>query len=77
MSTNLNGRKIQMFRAHIDPMIGPTPRNAFNCKEHGLTAELLPQGVFVTFLKTGQEHLVPFANLQSIKFEPLPKEEVK
>lgn len=72
-----------MFRCHIDPCIPPKPRNAFHIKEfQGSTFELTPGGVYVKIklnvpgnVEQWSEHLVPFANLQSVKFLPLdPKE---
>lgn len=67
-----------MFRAHYDPMIGPMPRNAFKVGEIGMTANLLmPIGVWVKVTKTGREHIVPFANIQSIELEVSPIAEVK
>ena len=79
---NLRDRKIQRFRCTVDPMIPPRPRNAFDngpkgdCR--GWEFELTPAGVYVKCILTipgqakaeTQEHLVPFGNIQSIKFLP-------
>lgn len=73
---NISKRKIMMFRCYHDPMIGPKPRQAFSLKECPTwDMELTPVGVYVKWpeLANGKmvrehEHMVPFANVQSIKF---------
>lgn len=86
---NLVGRKINTFRCQIDPMVGPKPRNAFVPSTMGMEARLTDKGVYVKVLAhgtfQGSEHLIPFANIQSIRLElePIaeehqsPQEEVK
>lgn len=64
------GRKIQMFRCHFNPMIGPKPMQAFVPPDLGADAELTSQGVYIK-LANGMEHFVPFSNIESIKFIPL------
>jgi hypothetical protein len=79
----LKGRRVEMFRCHLDPAIGPKARNAFSKHEYpGWEFELTPIGVYVkTEHKVpGQpttigEHLVPYANIQSIKLFAKTKEE--
>lgn len=73
---DLTDRKILMFRCHIDPMIGPKPRLAFVPKDMRAEAEIAsdstgPMGVYIK-LQDGIEHIVPFANVQSIRLEPAP-----
>ena len=69
----MDGRPVKMFRAHYDPMVGPIPRNAFKVGEIGMEAKLaMPVGVWVKVLATGREHIVPFANVQSIELESEP-----
>jgi hypothetical protein len=63
---NLKGKKIEFFRCHIDPSIGPMPKHAFHCVNMKLEAEILPFGIYVK-TSTGDEHIVPYANIQSIK----------
>jgi hypothetical protein len=83
MAFELKNRKITQFRCHIDPMIPPKPRNAFNRVDFPNSEfELTPAGVYVHLIYqtpgsnvTEQEHLIPFANIQSILLEPLPKDE--
>lgn len=57
-------------------MVGPKPRNAFVPSTMGMEAELMETGVFVKVLPhgtfMGSEHLIPFANIQSIRLEPQP-----
>lgn len=71
---NLVGRKINTWRCQVDPMIGPKPRNAFVPSQMGMEAELIESGIFVKVLPhgtfMGSEHIVPFANVQSIRLEP-------
>lgn len=77
-------RKIKMFRCHYDPIIGPTPKNAFKtddpetCIEE---AEITPAGVYVKTKpnrnKEVTEHLIPYANIQSILLFPEVKVELK
>lgn len=78
------GRKVKMFRAHYDPIIGPMPKNAYDLSDPNSPidlAELTPMGVFIKMkplreAKNGEfvEHLLPYANIQSIKL--FPHEEV-
>lgn len=86
MSNVLNGRRLQMFRTHIDPQIGPTPKLAFSMQDPllqaiGLEVELTTIGIYAKWYdrRNGDqvhEHIVPFANVQSIKLEPeLSKED--
>lgn len=63
-------RSIQMFRCYRPPLIGPTPKLAYVPKDSGLHAELCEFGIYVRESK-GFEHLVPYANLESIRFEPI------
>ena len=78
---NLKDRRVKMFRCHLDPMINGKSQNAFDANDvrfAGWTFELTPVGVFVTgkqVMPGGKEilpmeHLVPFANIQSIQFFP-------
>jgi hypothetical protein len=80
----VNKRKVLMFRAHYDPMIGPTPKNAFMLSDPNSPiedAEMTPAGIYVRMkpLKGGQavEHVVPYANIQSIKLKPQAQEAVE
>lgn len=72
-AANLVGRKINTFRCMIDPMVGPKPRNAFVPETMGMEAYLTDKGVYVKVLPygtfQGSEHLIPFANIQSIRLE--------
>lgn len=73
---NLAKRRILMFRTYDDPSIGPKPRQAFSMKELPLWhMEMTQIGVYVKWPEISQtgakkfhEHLVPFANIQTIKF---------
>lgn len=71
---NLTGRTVAMFRTQTDPMVGPKPRNAFVPKDMAMEATLLDCGVYVKVLPYGKfegsEHIIPFANVQSIRLEP-------
>lgn len=80
---DLRGRKVDMFRCHLDPAIGPKPMNAFTRKAFPHAAfELTPIGIHVhlTITKPGtneiviEEHIVPYANVQSIKLVQPDKE---
>ena len=75
---DLKNRKIHMFRCHLDPQINGKSQNAFSKTDPrfaGWEFELTPVGVYVagkTTLPGGKEvqyfeHLVPFANVQSIQ----------
>lgn len=78
----LKNRIANRFRCHIDPQIG-RPKNAF-CKTDpelkDAHFELTPIGVYVR-LKVRQdgttwreeEHIVPYANIQYIRLNPLDK----
>jgi len=79
----IKNRKVASFRAHIDPAIGPKPRNAFDKRElKDWEFEICPIGICVTalFQVPGSpvqvsEHIIPFANIQSIKLEPATTED--
>lgn len=72
MDKKVAGRGIQMFRCHLDPMIGPKPRNAFVPSDMGAEAWINDEasGVLIK-LKDGAEHFVFAANVQSIKLKPM------
>jgi hypothetical protein len=79
--TELKGRKVHQFRCHIDPSIGAMPKNAFTNGKDGIAdIEIVPMGVYVKYFggaagtqKTLFEHIVPYANVQSIKLMPEEK----
>lgn len=64
--STLYGRPIEMFRTHYDPMIGPTPKQAFMLKDMHAKAFVTDIGVHVV-LDNGNEHVVPYANVESIR----------
>ncbi len=84
----LNKRKVKMVRCHYDPMLGPTPRNAFMLTDPNSPiefAELTPVGIYFKMKSVkdqkadvpNKEHLVPFANIQSIELMPLEEKDEK
>lgn len=72
----LTGREIDYFRCHIDPSIGPKPRNAFKVDEMKMVALMTPVGIY-TRLPSGEESVVPYPNIQSIRLKPEVAEEEK
>lgn len=72
MNLKLAGRKVEMFRCHIDPMIGPTPRNAFVPASLGMEAFVNEEcsGIIVRLIESGQEYYVPYSNIQSSRLAP-------
>jgi hypothetical protein len=76
MAVELKGRKVAMFRCHIDPMIPPKPANAFAVGQSNIEhAELTPAGVYVSTMKEKLEFLIPYANVQAIRLAVVPKDE--
>lgn len=83
MAFEIKGRKVAGFRTHIDPMIGPRPKNSFDKREmNNAEFELTPIGVYVRIIMQVpgnkpklMEHVVPYANVQSIRLEPLEEKE--
>lgn len=70
---DLTKKKIQFFRAYRDPSIGPKPAFAFHTDAMKLEVEHHPEGIFVRTQKnaknpTGSEHLVPWANVESVRY---------
>lgn len=66
----LSGRKIKFFRCHIDPSIGPKPKNAFDPVDMRMqVCEMTPVGIY-TKLLDGSESVVPYPNIQSIRLMP-------
>lgn len=71
----LAGRAVKMFRCHIDPMIGPHPRNAFVTETMKFKKCVINDeatGVYV-LTDNGREHFVAFTNVQSNELYPLPE----
>jgi hypothetical protein len=76
---DISKRKIAMFRCGEDPMIGPKSRLAFMASELRADVEIAtdngePVGIYVK-LPDGAEHVVPFDNVKSFRFEPKAQEE--
>jgi hypothetical protein len=83
---DIKNRVVQQCRFHYDPSIGGKPKQAFNLKDmgEGAVMELTPIGIYMKVwvggpgAKVMQEHLVPYANTQSIMLAPeVEKEEKK
>lgn len=68
MTISIAGRKVAMFRCHIDPMIGPKPRMAFVPEDIGAVAHINHEatGIIMT-LKDGTQHFIFSANIQSCR----------
>ena len=66
-------RKVQMFRCDRDPMLTQRARKAHMVEEMGAEA-WVNEGETGLFVKTndGNEHFVPFSNVESLRFAPLP-----
>ncbi len=61
------GRDIEMFRTRINPMIGPVAKQAFMPKDMNMqVCKLTDIGIYCK-LKDGLEHVVPYANVESIR----------
>lgn len=73
------GRKIEMFRCQIDPMIGPTPRNAFVPSSLGMEAWVNEEatGIVVRMIETGTIHMIGLPNIQSMRLAPEEVAQVK
>lgn len=76
MAFDLKGRKVSVFRCHIDPVVGGSSKNAFALKDFpGGLFELTPIGVYVKIIRKVPgnlksetfEHVIPYANVQSIQ----------
>lgn len=67
----IGGRQVAMFRCHIDPMIGPKPRNAFVPSDLNMKAFISQNetGVVVQ-MADGTEHFIFSANIQSVRLSP-------
>ena len=76
---DLKNRKVEFFRAHIDPGCCPMPKNAVSHMDVK-TMELIPGTGIHLMNKLGVEFIIPFANCQTIKLkpeEPAPEQEEK
>ena len=89
------GRKVLMFRTHYDVMIGPKAMKAYHMNDTGLANQKTEAcvneqetGVYVrtTRNKVVEEHFIPMANIEAIRFyaeeaaettKPLPKSKSK
>ena len=69
---DLKDRKVEFFRAHIEPGITTMPKNAIHAKDVQ-EMELMPHFIYI-LTHAGAEHIVPFSNCQTIKL--LPKDKV-
>ena len=70
----LAGCKINMFRCHIDPMIGPNPRNAFVPSSLDMEAFFAEDKPGIVVVHKGIYHFVGFTNIQSLRFTPPPEQ---
>lgn len=72
------GREVEMFRCHLDPMIGASAKNAFMMKDMKAKAFVTDMGIHFKFDPgtpfNESEHLVPYANIQSIRLVKQPRE---
>lgn len=76
---SVSGREVEMFRCHIDPMIGPKPRQAFMPKDINARAYIDDKvtGIIMK-LHDGTEHFIFGSNVQSTRLKKLePVEEIK
>lgn len=64
---NLTGRTVEMFRCYRPPLIGPRHDLAYMVEAKGLYAELTDIGIYVREIGSGREHIVPYANIESMK----------
>lgn len=76
MLTNTLGQRVLMFRCVVDPMVGPKPRNAFVPSDMAAEAWTTNMGVIIK-LHDGNEHLVPYTNIVSIRLDHTHKEEAE
>lgn len=71
---DLLDRKIEFFRAHIEPGVLSMPKNALHHSDKDIAImEATEVGVYIK-TRLGLEHLVPWSNCQTVRF--LKKEEV-
>ena len=72
---DLIGAEVKMFRCHLDPMIGPKPRQAFVPSDVFAEAYWIGYWVYMKYVQPGKDrHIVPSANIQSIRIGPLDEE---
>lgn len=67
------GRKVRMFRCHIDPHIPPKPRNAFVIGDGAdqLPGEAIWYSTYIELkAKSGIDYGIAITNLQNWVFEP-------
>lgn len=76
MLTDTLGQRVLMFRCVVDPMIGPKPRNAFVPSEMSAEAWTTNMGVIIK-LHDGNEHLVPYTNISSIRLDHTHQDQPK
>lgn len=68
----IRGRSVEMFRCHIDPMIGPKPRNAFVPSDLNMKAEVAEDAdAIIVTLANGQTNVVWGTNVQSFRLSPV------
>lgn len=74
---DLNQRSISMFRCYRPPLIGPKPQLAYMPKDSKLEVIFIPNNGLYVREQNGMEHLVPLANIECMRFEPLEELEMK
>ncbi len=75
MNLKSAGRQVYMFRTHIDPMIGPSAKQAFIPKDSSMEAYINEEasGIIVYYTPRDgaiQEHFVAFTNIQAMRLVP-------
>ncbi len=68
----LTGRKVEFFRCHFDPSIGPRPQKAIHAEKMMCEIEMKSEGVYVKE-PNGLETVVPYPNCEMIRLKPLDK----
>lgn len=65
------GKEVRLFRCHIDPVIGPKPRNAFLMSDLMAKAYINEtETAIVVNFENGSIKCVPFTNIQMFELEP-------
>lgn len=81
MNTKAAGRKVKMFRTHIDPMVKHkgTPQLAHMCDALNMDAFINDEatGILVLNREKGSEHFIFSANIQSLELYPEERPKLK
>jgi hypothetical protein len=63
----VKNKRVALIRVHVGVTAAGNVHTSFHHEKHRCEMELWPMGVYVRFQKNGEEHVIPYSNVQSIQ----------